>query len=148
MSDANWTAQTGPGFTVQAPGPATHEKVPRDGTDRAFDRYTFYTSERESYVVEVTALSADDDVGMVVGEMRMRITARTQAVRNEDWIEGDDIKGRDLRYVHDQGDDTLGARSKIIGKGTTIFHVRGIAPEDDPRSALADKFIDSFAMTP
>lgn len=148
MSDSSWTAQTGPGFTVQAPGPATHEKVPAKDGDRAFDRYTFFRADREAYVVEITELPADADVGMMLGNMRMRITGRTQAVRSEDYLEGGEVTGRDLRYVVEWGDDTLGARSKLLGKGNRLFEVRGVAPEDDPRSETADKFVDSFAFAP
>lgn len=145
--DTQVEKQTGPGFTVEAPGPATTEKVPAHGSDRAFERFTFYKSPTELYVVEITDLAESDDVGMVVNQMRMRITSQTQSVRNEEWIEGE-VNGRDIRYVVDQGDDTLHARSKLLPKGHKIYQVRGVSPEDATHEAAAEKFVDSFAFTP
>lgn len=150
MNDSStWSPQTGPGFTVKAPNPATIDNVPAHDRHRAFVRYTFHKTELESYIVEITELPADADLGMEVNHMRMRIAAGTQALRSEDYIEEPGINGRDLRYVIDQEDDTLRARSKILGKGNKIFQVRGVADQvDEARQELAEQFVDSFAFTP
>lgn len=140
--------QTGPGFTVSAPGPAKLEKIPAQDGDRAFDRYTFHHTDTESYVVEVTELPESEDVLMALNQMRMSIASQTQAVRSEDYLEGGEITGRDLRYVIDQGDDTLRARSKLLGKGHKLYQVRGVATEDAARNEAAEKFVDSFEFTP
>jgi hypothetical protein len=143
-----WSPQTGPGFTVNAPGPAKIEKVPAHDGDRAFDRYTFHKTDTELYVVEVTEIPAKDDLGMALNNMRMRITTQTQSVRSEDLIEGGEVTGRDIRYIVDQGDDTLHARSKVLGKNQKLYEVRGVAAEDKAREAEADKFVDSFELAP
>ncbi|MGE0395191.1 MAG: hypothetical protein AB7T06_00590 [Kofleriaceae bacterium] len=149
VSDStNWATQTGPGFTVKAPGAATIEKVAAADGDRAFDRYTFHKADLESYVVEITELPESEDVGMELGNMRMRIAAQTQAMIHEDMLEGGEVTGRDIWYVIDQGDDTLRARSKLLGKGHKLYQVRGVSTEDKARQAEAEAFVDSFAFTP
>lgn len=148
MNDSNWSPQSGPGFTVSAPGAGKLEKVGAHDGDRAFDRYTFHKTDTESYVVEITEIPEADDLGMALTDMRMRITAQTQSVRHEDMIEVGDVIGRDIWYTVDQGDDVLHARSKLIGKGHKIFQVRGVSTEDKAREAEAEKFVESFALTP
>jgi hypothetical protein len=148
VNDSNWSPQTGPGFTVSAPGPATVEKVPAKGGDRAFDRYTFHHTDTESYVVEITELKESDDLGMQVNHKRMRITSQTQSVRGEELLEGGEVMGRDIWYIVDQNDDTLHARSKLFGKAQKIYEVRGVSTEDKAREAEAEKFVESFALTP
>jgi hypothetical protein len=144
-----WTEQTGPGFTVKAPGPATHEKVAATKGARALDRYTFHKADVDSYVVEVTELPASADLGMMLTNMRMVITGGTQAVRHEDLIEGGEVLGRDIWYIVDAEDgDALRARSKLVGRGNKIYEVRTVALENEVREAEADKFVDSFALTP
>lgn len=140
----DWQKQTGPGFTVEAPGPAKVEKVPAvDADERAFDRYTFHTAPRESYVVEITELPAKVDPNMALHNKRMLISTRTQSIRNEDFLDGG---GLDLRYWADEGDDTLHARSKLITNGQQLIEIRGISPES--ADAAVDRFVDSFAITP
>ena len=148
VNDSSWSPQTGPGFTVSASGPAKLEKIPAHDDERAFDRYTFHHTDTESYVVEITEMREGEDLGMTLNNMRMRITTRTQSVRGEDLIEGGEVTGRDIWYVLDQGDDTLHARSKLLGKGLKIYEVRGVSTEDKEREAEAEKFVESFALTP
>lgn len=145
-----WSPQTGPGFTVQAPGPATVEKVTPKG-ERPFERYTFHTAETEALVVEITELSAKDDLGMTLNNMRMRITSSTQSVRGEDLIDPSaatgEVTGRDIWYVVDQDNKTLHARSKVLGKGQKIYEIRGMALQGEENAGPTDKFVESFAFT-
>ncbi len=133
---------------MTAPNAPTAEKVAAHDGIRAFERHTFHKTDVESYVVEITELPANEDVGMALNEMRMRITSQTQAVIHEDLIEGGEVTGRDIWYVIDQGDDTLRARSKLVANGQKIYEVRGVSREDKDRQVLAEKFVDSFALTP
>lgn len=146
-----WSPQTGPGFTVQAPGPATVEKVtPKD--ERPLDRYTFHTAPYESFVVEITELAASDDLGMTLNNMRMRITSQTQSVRGEDLIDRGpatgEVTGRDIWYVVDQDDQTLHARSKLLGKGQKIYEIRAMAVQGEDNDKITDAFVESFAFAP
>jgi hypothetical protein len=152
VTDSNgWTEHKGPGFTVNAPNAATTEKVAATKDVRAFERFTFYKADRESYVVEVTDLTEKDDLGMTLNNMRMALTSGTQNVRGEDLIDPSEtmgeVTGRDIWYVVEQGDETLRARSKLLGKGLKIFEVRGIAPRDNGEAEM-EKFVESFKLTP
>ncbi len=147
MTDSNWSQQTGPGFTVSAPGPATIEKIPAADRRPAIERYTFRKSELVSYVVEISEYPESDDIEMDMNTLRMRITSSTQSVRHEDYLEGE-VSGRDIGYVVDQGDDTLRARSKLLGKGKKLYEARGVAPEGEAPEAEVDRFVGSFALTP
>lgn len=148
----DWAPRTGPGFTITAPRAGTLDKVAAHDDVRAFDRYTFHEDGHEKFVVEITTLPEDADLGMTLNNMRMRITSRTQSVRNEDLLDPSeatgDVTGRDISYVVDEGDDTLHARSKVLGKGLQIFEIRAVAMPGKDNAARVDRFVDSFAFTP
>ncbi|MFN0248454.1 MAG: hypothetical protein ACKV2T_16295 [Kofleriaceae bacterium] len=153
VNDSGWSTQKGPGFSVSAPGAASAvEKVPASKDARALERYTFHTAPLESFVVEITEIPAKDDLGMVLGNMRMVLAAHTQSLRREDLIDASEptgeVMGRDIWYVVDVGDDTLRARSKLLGKGQKVYEVRAYAPKGTEPEAKVDKFVESFVLTP
>ena len=149
-ASTDWTVHKGPGFTVRAPAAPKIEKVPANEDARELERYTYFTTELESYVVEITEISEKDDLGLTLNNMRMMVTSRTVSVRGEDLIDRSEtmgeVTGRDIWYVIVHGDHTLHARSKLLGKGHRIYEVRGIGPKNG--EAAAERFVDSFALVP
>jgi hypothetical protein len=153
VNDSGWSTQKGPGFSVNAPNAAgAVEKVAATKDARALDRYTFHTAPLESFVVEITEIPEKEDLHMTLGNMRMVLTSSTQSVRREDLIDASDatgeLTGYDIWYVHDVGDDTLRARSRMFAKAHKIYEIRGYAPKGEETEAKVDKFVESFAFTP
>ncbi|CAN5915330.1 hypothetical protein BH11MYX2_BH11MYX2_05580 [soil metagenome] len=139
--------QTGPGFTVIAPGAATVEKGPFDDGLPDDDVYTFKIAGKERYEVRIHPVRADQNGLQAASIVRDKIVFTAAVKLNEDDVAEGNLRGFDLRYKTDKDDAHLFVRSWIVSDDKNVFHVRAVYPKKDQEEA-ADAFVDSFAVTP
>jgi hypothetical protein len=143
------TRQAGPGFTINAPRPATVTHVEAKDGAPAMDIHQFHQTTRESWQVHVIELDERQNFARTVAQMRDKIALTTPMKRDEAFPTTGDVAGADLRYVVDQDGQPQFARSLIVVRKPRVFHVRAVFPRGQAeREAAADRFIESFAFAP
>lgn len=144
----DWKERTGPGFSVSAPYPHELVNSPKESPVKMVI-YQYVNKVTEAWQVQIAEMPLDREPAQVLSNMRAHVHS-TGTVKEEKDVEMGDTTGVDFRYIADMPPmGKMYIRNRIVMKDHKVYQVMIVhRPEDTARDAPADRFVDSFKLTP